>query len=82
MSENLDKHLIFSNLELPHFRLQDMKIKPLIQLREMISKVLSGQTNLSKSFSILLHRDNGTYSHTYRTTQLHPVGEVWPLVRN
>lgn len=27
-----------------------MKIKPLIQLREMISKALSGQTNLSKSF--------------------------------
>lgn len=42
--------LIFSNLELPCFRLQDMKIKPLIQLREMISKALSGQTNLSKSF--------------------------------
>ena len=48
--KNLDKCLIFSNLELPHFRLQDMKIKPLIQLREMISKALSGQTNLSKSF--------------------------------
>ena len=42
--------MIFSNLELPHFRLQDMKIKPLIQLREMISKALSGQANLSKSF--------------------------------
>src|SRR5574344_731106 len=27
-----------------------MKIKPLIQLREMISTALSGQTNLSKSF--------------------------------
>ena len=27
-----------------------MKIKPLIQLREMISRSLSGQTNLSKSF--------------------------------
>lgn len=27
-----------------------MKIKPLAQLREMISKALSGQTNLSKSF--------------------------------
>src|SRR5574344_1844643 len=27
-----------------------MKIKPLTQLREMISKALSGQTNLSKSF--------------------------------
>ena len=27
-----------------------MKIKPLIQLREMISKALSGQANLSKSF--------------------------------
>ena len=27
-----------------------MKIKPLIQLREMISKALSGQTNLSKPF--------------------------------
>ena len=27
-----------------------MKIKPLIQLREMISKALSGQTNLSKTF--------------------------------
>ena len=27
-----------------------MKIKPLIQFREMISKALSGQTNLSKSF--------------------------------
>ena len=47
---NLDKCLIFSNLELPHFRLQDMKIKPLIQLREMISKALSAQANLSKSF--------------------------------
>ena len=46
----MDKCLIFSNLELPHFRLQDMKIMPLIQLREMISKALSGQTNLSKSF--------------------------------
>ena len=46
----MDKCLIFSNLELPHFRLQDMKIKPLIQLREMISKALSGQTNLSKTF--------------------------------
>ena len=46
----MDKCLIFSNLELPRFRLQDMKIKPLIQLREMISKALSGQTNLSKTF--------------------------------
>ena len=46
----MDKCLIFSNLELLHFRLQDMKIKPLIQLREMISKALSGQANLSKSF--------------------------------
>ena len=46
----MDKCLIFSNLELPHFRLQDMKIKPLIQLREMISKALSGQTNLHKIF--------------------------------
>lgn len=27
-----------------------MKIKPLIQLREMISKALSDQTNVSKSF--------------------------------
>ena len=27
-----------------------MKIKPLIQLREMISKALSGQTNLHKIF--------------------------------
>ena len=42
--------LDFCNLELPHFRLQDMKIKPLSQLREMISKALSGQTNSSKSF--------------------------------
>lgn len=32
-------------------------------------------------FSILLHRDHRTYSHTYRTTQLHPVGEVRSLVR-
>ena len=42
--------MILSNLELPHFRLQDMRIKPLIQVREMISKALSGQTNLSKPF--------------------------------
>ena len=50
MLENLDKCLIFSNLELPHFRLQNMKIKPLIQLREMIAAALSSMTNLSKSF--------------------------------
>ena len=50
MLENLDKCLIFINLKLPRFRLQDIKIKPLIQLREMISKALSGQTNLSKPF--------------------------------
>ena len=36
---------------------------------------------LKQIFSILLHRDNGTYSHTYRTTQLHPVGEVRSLMR-
>ena len=29
-----------------------MKIKPLIQLREMISKVLSGQTILAKLFNL------------------------------
>ena len=48
--KNLDKCLIFSNLELPHFRLQNMKIKPLIQLREKISAALSSMTNLSKTF--------------------------------
>ena len=32
-------------------------------------------------FSILLHRDHGTYTYTYRTTQLHPDGEVRPLMR-
>ena len=42
--------MINSNLELSHFGSQDMKIKPLIQLREMISKALSGQKNISKSF--------------------------------
>ena len=36
-----------------------MKIKTLIQ-----------PDKLKQIFSILLHRDNGTYSHTYRTTQL------------
>ena len=46
----MDKYLIFSNLEPPHFRLQNMKIKPLIQLREMIAAALSSMTNLSKSF--------------------------------
>ena len=46
----MDKCFIFCNLELAYFRLQDMKIKTLIQLREMISKALSGQTDLSKTF--------------------------------
>ena len=32
-------------------------------------------------YSYFLLRDYGTYSHTYRTTQLHPVDEVWPLMR-
>ena len=67
--------MIFSNLELPHFRLQDMKIKPLIQLREMISKALSGQTNLSKSFQsffietmelILTHTGRLNFTHLAR----------------
>ena len=47
-----------------------MKIKALIQ-----------PDKFKQIFSILLHRDNGTYSHTYRTTQLHPDGEVRSLVR-
>jgi len=46
----LDKCLIFSNLEVTTNPVTFMKIKPLIQLREMISKALSGQTNLSKPF--------------------------------
>ena len=46
----MDKCLIFSNLEVTTNPVTLMKIKPLIQLREMISKALSGQTNLSKSF--------------------------------
>ena len=50
MLKNLDKCLTFNNLEVQHFRLQDMKTKPLIQLREIISKALSDQTNISKSF--------------------------------
>ena len=42
--------MIFSNLEVTTNPVTFMKIKPLIQLREMISKALSGQTNLSKPF--------------------------------
>ena len=42
--------MIFSNLEVTTNPVTLMKIKPLIQLREMISKALSGQANLSKSF--------------------------------
>jgi|GEM_PF-1491946 len=29
----------------------------------------------------LLHRNHGTYAYTYRTTELHPDGEVQTLVR-
>ena len=50
MLKNLDKYLIFSNLKSLQIRLQDMKIKPLIQLREIISKAISDQTHTSKSF--------------------------------
>ena len=47
MLKNLDKCLTFNNLEVQHFRLQDMKIKPLIQLREIISKILFQKVCLS-----------------------------------
>ena len=48
----MDKCLIFSNLEVTTNPVTLMKIKPLIQLREMISKSLSGQTNLDKIFRL------------------------------
>ena len=50
MLENLDKCLIFSNLVVTTQLVTCMKIKPLIQLREMIAAALSSMTNLSKSF--------------------------------
>ena len=50
MLEKLDKRFIFSNLEAITNPVAFMKIKTLTQLREMISKALPGQTNLSKSF--------------------------------
>ena len=42
--------MIFSNLKVPNYKLQDMKIKPLTQLRETISRALSGMANLHKPF--------------------------------
>ena len=50
MPENLDKRLNFSNLVVTTQLVTDMKIKPLIQLREMIAAALSSVTNLSKTF--------------------------------
>ena len=46
----MDKCLIFSNLGAITKPVTFMKIKPLTQLRDMILRALSGQTNLSKSF--------------------------------
>ena len=48
--KNLDKCLIFSNLVVTTQLVTCMKIKPLIQLREMVAVALSSMTNLSKSF--------------------------------
>ena len=42
--------MIFTNLELSHFKFEFMKIKPLTQLRELIEAALKSQTNLSKPF--------------------------------
>ena len=46
----MDKCLIITNLEFTRQQVSMTIIKPLTQLREMILKALSGQTNLSKSF--------------------------------
>ena len=56
-----------------------MKIKHLTQLREMLSKALSGQTNLSKSFQSFFI-DTMELILT-RTAQLHPDGEVRTFAR-
>lgn len=48
--KNLDKCLIFSNLVVTTKLVTMTKIKPLIQLREMIAAALSSMTNLSKTF--------------------------------
>lgn len=46
----MDKCLIITNLEFARQQVSMTIIKPLTQLREIVSKALSGQTNLGKSF--------------------------------
>ena len=85
--------MIFSNLVVTTQLVTCMKIKPLIQLREMISAALSSVTNLGKTFQSFIIETmelfltssgrmnfNGTFSHILRTHELHPDGEVRPLV--
>jgi len=85
--------LIFNNLELPHFRLQNMKIKPLIQLREMVAAALSSMSNLSKSFRTFIietmelylttsGRMNGSLSHFLGTQIPVPVFFLFSLPRH
>ena len=80
MLENLDKCLIFSNLELPHFRLQDMKIKPLPAQRDDFERPLRSD-RFKQNFSIFLHRSHGTVSYHTKSLQLPSDGEVRTLVR-
>ena len=60
--------MIFSNLEITTRHVTFMKIKPLIELREMMLKALSGQRNLSKPFNTLFIEDmNIVLTNTGRT---------------
>lgn len=57
-----------------------MKIKPLIQLRELIAAALKSQTNLSKSFQSFFKEAMELFSYHTESHQLSPDGEVRTFV--
>ena len=60
--KNQDRHMILSNLELPHFRLQDMKIKPPYPAQRDDFESPLRPDKFKQTFSIFLHRSYGTFS--------------------
>lgn len=78
--EKLDKHLIFSNLEAIKTSYFDEN-QALYPAQAFDSVSSQKPDKFKQIFSNLLHRNDGTCTYTYRSTQLHPVDEVWPFMR-
>ena len=77
----MDKCLIFSNLEVAKINSYFNENQAPYPAQRVNSVSSQKPDKFKQIFSNLLHRNDGTCTYTYRTTQLHPDGEVRSLMR-